>query len=140
MEHGSTSAELHGQDSFLAKRVDPEKRRHQRRVMYSLMTDEQRDALLRNNRQYKPCRQETRTLEDHDDDVPMTDGAQTPTGIISHIIPFCMCLGSPFNGWCLPIIVYLMHIQRTQTVVMNPILQSFLNQTNMKRGSKVKIA
>ena len=80
MEHGTASAYVHGQESFLSKQnADPEKRRHQRREIYSLMTDEQRDARLRKNRTYKRNRGETRTIQGHDDSVPMTDcTAATP--------------------------------------------------------------
>jgi hypothetical protein len=55
----SASADFHGQDSFLAKNADPDKRRNHRREMYSLMTDEHREEVLRKNREYKKCRLET---------------------------------------------------------------------------------
>jgi hypothetical protein len=55
----SASADLHGQESFLAKNADPDKRRNHRREMYSLMTDEQREEVLCKNREYKKCRRET---------------------------------------------------------------------------------
>lgn len=77
MGHVSTTANLHGQESFVAKSADPEKRRYQRREKYSLMTDEQRVECLRKNRQYKPCRRETRTLVDHNDSVHVTNGSSS---------------------------------------------------------------
>ncbi|XP_071674630.1 uncharacterized protein [Lolium perenne] len=69
MGHVSTSANFHGQESFVAKSADPHKRRHQRREKYSLMTDEQREEYLRNNRKYKHCRRESGTLFDHNDTI-----------------------------------------------------------------------
>jgi hypothetical protein len=59
MGHVSASADFHVQESFLAKNADPDKRRNHRRKMYSLMTDEHREEVLRKNREYKKCRQET---------------------------------------------------------------------------------
>jgi hypothetical protein len=55
MGHVSASADLHGQESFLTRSADPDKRRNHQRERYSLMTNEQREEVLRKNREYKKC-------------------------------------------------------------------------------------
>jgi hypothetical protein len=65
---------MHGQDSFVTRSVYSEKKRlndsseetrQRHRERYSLLTEEQRNALLHRNREYKKAIRETTTITDH---------------------------------------------------------------------------
>ena len=73
MEQMPISAGSHGQESFIARSAYSEKKRHHAREMYSVMTDEQREACLRKKRDYKKCRRETSKSSDHVKFVGATD-------------------------------------------------------------------
>jgi hypothetical protein len=107
MGHVSTSANFHGQESFVAKSADPHKRRHQRREKYSLMTDEQREEYLRNNRKYKHCRRESGTLFDHNDTIhvknssassPRTNAAMHAQSSEQGIVAVLMFMSIPVSS------------------------------------------
>jgi hypothetical protein len=65
---------MHGQNSFVTRSAYSEKKRlndsseetrHRHRKRYSLLTEEQRNALLHRNREYKKTISETMTITDH---------------------------------------------------------------------------
>ena len=62
-KHMSTSAQFHGQRSFVEKSAYSSVKKWQHdREMYSLMSDEQRQVYPPRNREYKKSRQEKPTL------------------------------------------------------------------------------
>ena len=94
LQNLSSSEGLHGQESYVKSANYKKKRsrdyfdsKQQRdRERYSLMTNEDRNALLHKNREYKKCIRETKTSSPQNDDVVATTGsAINLTGILIFI-------------------------------------------------------